>query len=201
MPKIVNIPRLAAKKWEIYSQKYELTNGDFAWISISEPNQQETIVSNPILDKFPNLKIAFWDITFHSVLTDIKNGVEIKYHPPTYDNARQIVNFILKNEGRDIIVNCAAGYSRSTAVCKFCEDILGYEWLGGSDKYLEGESKEARTLYWGKKWSDPNLVLYQKMVDYYHFPILTYFSDSEFSEPKKSGVRLSEVEIHEGDNP
>lgn len=211
MPKCVNISRLAARKWEYYRQKYNLTDGDFAWISISEPDQPDTVVSNPILDKYPNLKISFWDTTFNSVLTDIKNGTEIKYHPPSYSDARKIVNFLLKNDGRDIIAQCAAGYSRSTAICKFCEDVLGYKWLEGEvdtetgpKTGIEKHVKNEKSQYWGKKWSDPNPVLYQKMVDYYNFPILSYFSDEKldsFSIPPKSGVIPSEIKNDEEGNP
>lgn len=174
MPNVVNISRRAARKWEYYSQKYNLTDGDFAWISISEPGQQDTVVSNPILDKYPNLKLAFWDTTFNSILTDIKNGTEVKYCPPTYKDARIIVNFLLKHQGRDIIVNCAVGYSRSTAICKFCEDILGYKWLEGSVEV----GNDTNTQYWGKKWSDPNPVLYQKMVNYYNYPCFDFDEES-----------------------
>lgn len=162
MPKIINISRRAARKWEEYQDKYGFYSDNCAWISISEPDQEETIASNPILDKLPNLKIAFWDTTFESVLTDVKNGKEVKYFPPTYADAREIVNFILKNKGKDIISQCAAGYSRSTAVCQFCEDILGYEWIKGKE-----------SQYFGKAWSSPNIVLYRKMVDFYQNPVDT----------------------------
>ncbi len=194
MARVVNISRRAANKWEHYKDRYGFPLGDSAWISISEPGQQDTIASNPILDKYPNLKIAFWDITKPSEYINPKYAIEKEIlNPPSYSDARRIVNFILKNDGRNIIVNCALGYSRSTAVCKFCEDVLGYEWVKGY-----------KNEYWGKDWSDPNPVLYQKMVDYYNFPVLSYFSDEEFYSPLKSGVisvDSNEIIINEKGNP
>ncbi len=166
---------------------YGFFYGDFAWISISEPGQQDTIVSNVILDGLPNLKISFWDITKTSKFTNLKYGIQDEVlYPPSYSDARRIVNFILKNECRDLIINCAAGYSRSTAVCKFCEDVLGYKWVEGD-----------KDKHWGKSWSDPNPILYQKMVDYYHFPILTYFSDGELVNLTEPGVIINDNRNHE----
>lgn len=185
MPKVINITREMAKKWDTHRINCGFPDiGDCAWISISEPEQQDTIVSNLVLDKFPKLKIAFWDIIKVDFYTNPKYGIENEeLSPPSYSDARQIVNFILKNEGRDFVINCAAGFSRSTAICQFCENILGYKWI-------EGDIKE----HYGKTWSNPNPVLYQKMVDYYHYPILTYFSSVESPDLPQSGV------IHLGNN-
>ncbi len=146
--KVINIPRRAAVKWEDVSSQFEFT--DIAWISISEPKEQNTIVSNPILDSKPNLKLAFWDL---NKIVDYKGEI---LHPPNKYDAKKIVDFILANPNKDIVVNCAAGVSRSGAVAQFCADILGYEWLE-----------------FGRKNAAPNSILYRLMVNYYQ-------SQSEF---------------------
>ena len=96
------------------------------------------------MDKLPNLKIELWDLT-----------KEVEYDgrvigPPSEENAAQIVNFILENPGKHIIVNCAAGVSRSGAVAQFCQDCLGYTWP-----------------YYYRSRAVPNMVLYRKMVNFY----------------------------------
>lgn len=39
------------------------------------------------------------------------------------------------------------------------------------------------------------------MVDYYYYPILTYFFDAEFSVEKKFGVAPVEIQNNEAGNP
>jgi predicted protein tyrosine phosphatase len=140
MPKVINIPRVAAKNWTEDSS----TDKNLCWVSIGEPEESFTHVSNPALDKLPNLKLQFWDLT-----KTIEHNGEI-LNPPSDGDARMIVDFILANEGKNILVNCAAGVSRSGAVCMFCQDMLGYEWLQQ-----------------GKRTAVPNTVLYTKMVNCY----------------------------------
>ena len=57
MRKVVNISRREAVKWG-GSLISSFLGEKIAWISISEPGEQNTIVSNPILDSYSNLKIA-----------------------------------------------------------------------------------------------------------------------------------------------
>jgi len=151
--KIVNIPRGLAANWGNYlvfrsriepKKIYDAIGDNIAWVSINEPDLDYQ-TTNPILDKVPNLKMSFWDIT---TPLDFKGEI---LQPPSDEDAKAIVDFILTNKDRNILVNCAAGVSRSGAVCRFCEDILGYEWL-----------------QIGKELSIPNSVLYTKMVNYYN---------------------------------
>jgi len=78
------------------------------------------------------------------------NGTHLRF-PPTEHDALEIVRFLLDNEGKDVITNCAAGISRSAAICKFLESHMGYEWIEGY-----------------KKLSAPNNLLYQLLVGEYH---------------------------------
>jgi hypothetical protein len=142
MPKVFNIPRF-------YAQSFRPTERPdwpekFVWISISEPGEQKTIISNPTLDKLPKLKISFWDLK-----------EEIEYDgkligPPDIFKIAKLVNFLVKHKDKSVIVNCAAGVSRSGAVAKFCQNCLNYEWP-----------------VWCQELSLPNEVIYEDMVKFY----------------------------------
>ena len=157
MKYVINIPRPIAQEWPDVQNRsnnrrwfnasnvHEKIGRSPAWISIGEPEGTFRRVSNPVLDKEPNLKLEFWD------LTDTLDYLGEVLEPPSGGDARMIVDFIIANKDRNILVNCAAGVSRSGAVCQFCEDVMGYEWL------VEG-----------KNLATPNTTLYIKMVNYYN---------------------------------
>lgn len=113
------------------------------WVSIQEPEDEKSVVLNPFaLEKnVPTLRISFWDLT-----REIEFMGDILY-PPSSKDAEIVLSFILNNPDKDIVVNCAAGVSRSGAVAKFCHDFLGYEW---PIEY--------------KKRADSNSVLYSEMA-------------------------------------
>lgn len=151
---VYSIPRYAAKEGKVphegsfisVTDNQELLNNS-VWISIGEPDDQRSIVSGP-LDKVPNLKLCFWDLK-----SAIEHGGKILY-PPNESDARRIVNFLLKHKDNKsvVIINCAAGVSRSGAVAQFCQDFLNYEW----NEFC-------------KSCSVPNSVLYRLMVNYYQY--------------------------------
>lgn len=155
---VYNIPRYAAKDGKIpYNGGFILPlqeDKSFAdkavWISISEPDDQRTIISGPF-DQLPTIKLAFWDLI---------RSVEYKgqiLRPPPEKDARKIVDFLTKYRDRQfVIVNCAAGVSRSGAVAQFCNDFFGYEW----EPFC-------------KSCAVPNSVLYRLMVEYYQQKRLT----------------------------
>lgn len=125
MPTCQNINRYRAEMWHEQS----LSPESWAWISIGEPEIPDSVINNRILDKLPNLKISFWDTTkiVHDVLGDT-------YFPPSEKDAAKIVDFLVKSRGKNFIINCKAGISRSGAICKFLEETLGYEWISGKDR-------------------------------------------------------------------
>lgn len=124
MPTCQNIRRFSAEHW---AESLDPTAN--AWISFSEPEIPDSIISNHILRKLPNLKISCWDCVEEAV--DVLGDV---YLPPTKEQAAEIVNFILQNRGKNFIINCAAGISRSGAVCAFLEKNLGYDWTIGANR-------------------------------------------------------------------
>lgn len=130
-PKALNIPRYAAQHFGL-----ELEVSNLAWISIGEPEPSFRHISNEILDKATVLKISFSDFT---KLEDIQSGD----FPPTKEIADEILNFILENVGKHFVVNCAAGVSRSGAICKFLQDEFDYDW----PKYYQDLAYPNHLLY------------------------------------------------------
>lgn len=162
MKKVFNVPRIAAKDFGNDDPKLK---DKLAWISISEPEEQNTIVSNKYLDKCPTLKLAFYDL---------KDFCEYKgkiIGPPRKRDASKLVNFLVANQDKSVIVNCAAGVSRSGAVCQFCQDFLGYSW---PDFY--------------KGMAIPNSVLYKLMVECFTEQFVMEDGIAKRKEPKKMTI-------------
>jgi len=146
MEKIVyNLSRREAGR---FNGEFDHTNA--VWISIGEPTDEFVHTKNEHLDKLPNLKMCFWDITRARNYTNFITGEEEQADPPKVDQAMQIVDFLLKHSDKDVIVNCAMGISRSGAIAQFCQDFLFHQWP--------------------KRFQDracPNTLLYNMMRDYY----------------------------------
>lgn len=137
MKKVINIPRIAAEKFSFLPK-------NAIWISIGEPEKTFIRINNEFLDQIPNLKIELWDLDEPCEFED-----EILL-PPSREEAQKIVNFILEHKDKNVLVNCAAGVSRSGAVARFCEECLGYEWLED-----------------GKRCALPNYTLFKRMRECY----------------------------------
>ncbi len=131
-PVVFNIPRCAAIEWST-----EVRNA--CWISIGEPEKGFCHVQNKILNELPNLKISFQDLDH--------NQIEIGDCPPNRKHMKKIMSFLRKNKGKHLIVNCAAGVSRSSAIAKFLEDFVGYRWAE-----------------YGKSFALPNKLVYDILV-------------------------------------
>jgi protein-tyrosine phosphatase len=142
--KVINVNRRVARNWGSGMDVVESMVSNPIWISISEPDMPETIVSNSILEQSPHLKISFWDLT-----EQLQHQGEM-LQPPSENHASEIVSFIFNNPDRDILINCAAGISRSGAICRYCEDVLGYKWV------------EYRKIH-----AVPNSKLYRMLVDHH----------------------------------
>jgi hypothetical protein len=123
MPKCFQFPRLVAEDWEFFKNPDK-----WAWISVGQPDYRghsyEHVV-NECLDKLNSLKIKFWDL---EEPCPGNPGDEETLYPPSALDAKQIVDFIKDNEGKNFIVNCEAGISRSGAICLFLEQCLSYNW-------------------------------------------------------------------------
>jgi predicted protein tyrosine phosphatase len=145
MPQCQNITRFRAENWH-----ENLDPETWAWISIGEPELVESFINNRILDALPNLKLSFWDTV--ETVYDILGA---PYHPPSEKDAARIVDFLVKNRGKNFLINCAAGISRSGAICAFLEKVFSYEW-----------EKEGKTRTYKKH--GPNKLLVRMMKDYYY---------------------------------
>ena len=141
MTTVVNIPRKEAEDWSHY-----IDPDKAIWIAIGEPHLKYIETRNEFLDELPNLHISFWDIVTPVPIIGTDEWAE----PPTKEQAKEIVDFILKHKGKNVIVNCKKGVSRSSAIALFCRDMLNYKWLE------EGEKRAV-----------PNHLLYTLMRKYY----------------------------------
>jgi predicted protein tyrosine phosphatase len=142
MKKTLNLPRIAVKDSKLDWKSFKT---EVAWISIGEPEKSFEHIQNETLDKCAKLKIRFHD------LCEPIESTERELFPPTRKIAHKIVRFILDNKDKNFVVNCAAGISRSGAVCKFLEDVLGYKWIE-----------------FGKELALPNMLLYDLLVEAYN---------------------------------
>jgi|688.fasta_scaffold757876_2 predicted protein tyrosine phosphatase len=136
------VTNFSRKNIREYNQK--LSKDSAIWISIGEPGEENSKVVNESLSEIPHLHLDFWD-----VVQPIEFDGEI-FHPPSDEDARKIVDFILEHKDKDILVNCAAGVSRSGAIAQFCSYALAYKWTEN-----------------GKRKAVPNFLLYNKMISYY----------------------------------
>jgi len=133
----INLPRIAAKEWTV-----PVNPDKVIWISIGEPEKGFEHVQNKILNKIPTLKISFQDLK--------EDQIELDDFPPSLKLAGKIISFLLKNPKKRVIVNCAAGISRSGAICKFLQDYMGYKWSE-----------------YGKRYAVPNMYLYRLLEEAY----------------------------------
>jgi predicted protein tyrosine phosphatase len=83
-------------------------------------------------------------LQFSDITSDIDRG-GIIYHKITDEIALKILDFINFHEGKDFIVHCAAGVSRSAAICLYLHLFHGYTlkpryWsLSNPNKYILGQ--------------------------------------------------------------
>lgn len=135
--KVINISRIDAQNFEknIDTKYIWFSIENSVWISISEPGDEDSVVKKSVLDSCNNLKLAFWDLESIVFYSDPKTKVQETLHPPSFYDAEQIYLFLLRNKNKNIIVNCAAGVSRSGAIARFCSEYLGYEWVEENKKY------------------------------------------------------------------
>lgn len=116
---VIQLPR-----YYIYDEKTfngeikPLLKDDFIWITIQEAGDKN---KPSFLDKQDKIEANFFDLT-----DDILFKGEV-LKAPTEDDIRPIVEFLKKHPNRDVLVNCAAGISRSGAVAAFLND-MGYYW-------------------------------------------------------------------------
>lgn len=99
------------------ANKYIPKGSPAIWISATDPDKEPM---NPRSEYLASLHLYF-----HDVMNDDARKIGLK--PITYDQARDIVKFLLRyeNEAREIVLNCEAGMSRSAgiaaAICQMYE--------------------------------------------------------------------------------
>lgn len=156
MKTVYNIPRRTARQNTIVLK-------NTIWISIEEPDEPDSVVKNPAMEALPHLKIAFWDVTAPMQFPG--------YYalPPSFEDAKKIVDFLKQYPEHDVVVNCAMGISRSGAIAQFCQDILEYNWAAGY-----------------KAVATPNTLLYRLMVNYHYETLASDETSSESDSTQSS---------------
>lgn len=148
-PFCINLSRYEAENW--YE---ELNPEEYAWISICCPEFEFS--ENEHLDKLSKIKLKFYDIT-----RTLMWGDEI-LHPASTKDALDLVLFIKENSHKNIIVNCFAGVSRSSAICKFLRDLYFYEW---SETY---QHRAAPNEYLYEIMANEHYKILEEEIDYKH---------------------------------
>ncbi len=81
------------------------------------------------LENKPNLKVSgdnVLKVYFPDVTARIERG-GVFHDPMNGDTAMEILNFINKHLGKDFVVHCHAGVSRSSAICLFMHIFYRYQ--------------------------------------------------------------------------
>jgi predicted protein tyrosine phosphatase len=113
MPKCINISAREAGKLE------KLPDGCFL-ISVNEEHDGYYHL------QFDNEGDRLLRVRFSDVTCDYEfKGKKIS--SISVNTAHEIINFIEKNHNKNAIVHCAAGISRSSAICMFLHLVHGYE--------------------------------------------------------------------------
>lgn len=135
---VCNVSRKDIIQWQT-----KLDPKTTAWLSIGEPGIDKSLIKNPSLSNLDFLFIQFWDVEKEIIsLDDI-------YLPATDEQIKTMLEFLLRNQGKNILVNCAAGVSRSGAVAKFCNENFNHYWISN-----------------GKLKAIPNNYIYNKLCDF-----------------------------------
>ena len=115
---------------DLYSYNVNEVKDDKAFISIIGTEEcikyyleENTIhwFSNCTEDNVLNLE-------FDDVNEDIVNWKGRIFLGITDEQAKQIVNFIEKNKGKNFFLHCRVGRSRSAAICRYILDMYGEEY-------------------------------------------------------------------------
>ena len=109
----------------IDSEFIDLIKNRFAFISINDSDGD--YFHKPIFDKdYDNfITLYFDDITSEDAKSPTNKGKTKMF---SIEDAKKIVSFVKKNCGKNFIVHCAAGISRSGAVGTFINDFCQYNY-------------------------------------------------------------------------
>ena len=120
---------------------------NFVMISINEEHSPPVPLSFSATDRV--LRVHFTDIT-----ADEKDK-GVTYRPIQDQDAHAIIKFVKEHKDKNFIVHCAAGVSRSSAVCFYIHTIYGHE---------------LRKSFWFL--SEPNPFVLGKLLIEHHRPII-----------------------------
>lgn len=115
---VCNVSRKDIIQWQT-----KLNPENTAWLSIGEPGVDKSLIKNPSLSNLDFLFIQFWDVEKEITAWDDT------YPPATDEQIKTMLDFLKRNKDKNILVNCAAGISRSGAIAKFCNEKFNHHWM------------------------------------------------------------------------
>ncbi len=150
---------LGRKEIEHYSKdnfsKLDL-NKDTVLISITDP-KSKTLEEN-ILNKFKDsLSIQFYDIDIEE---EYKSSSDWNFVPINNEEAKIILDFILKHKNDNFLIHCEKGQSRSAGVGLAIECILKFN---GNKKEFSLEP----SIILNHHRYEPNMLVYNKILEEY----------------------------------
>lgn len=132
MPKVLNIDRFSAQHTELKENE--------VMISISEEHEEGYAPLHFIQHNSEKcLSLKFSDVTGEVTVK------QHKYMPPRKEDIYKILDFISKNLGKDFIIHCHAGVSRSGAIAYFLHEAYNYDvhphfwYLSEPNPYIFGK--------------------------------------------------------------
>jgi len=102
---------------------------DRSRVSELQPRPNSVLVMiTSVNSEFPALKNkSSWDDILQIRFDDVENGFGLKdkkYKPMDMSDAKEILDFVIKNIDKDIFISCDAGLSRSPAILVALEQIF-----------------------------------------------------------------------------
>ncbi len=150
---------LGRKEIESYAKdNFSKLNLDENTVIISITDPQSKLIDEDILNKFKDsLSIQFYDIDIEE---EYKSSSDWKFVPINNEEAKIILDFILKHKNDNFLIHCEKGQSRSAGVGLAIECILKFN---GNKK--EFDLKQSDILNHHRY--EPNMLVYDKILEEY----------------------------------
>lgn len=148
---------LGRKEIESYAKdNFSKLNLDKNTVIISITDPKSNILDEGILNKFKDsLSIQFYDITEDMIYNTNENW---KFVPINNEEAKIILDFILKHKNDNFLIHCEKGQSRSAGVGLAIESILKF-----NGNKIEFDLKQSDILNHYRY--EPNMYVFDKILE------------------------------------
>ena len=148
---------LGRKEIESYAKdNFSKLNLDKNTVIISITDPKSNILDEGILNKFKDsLSIQFYDITEDMIYNTNENW---KFVPINNEEAKIILDFILKHKNDNFLIHCEKGQSRSAGVGLAIESILKF-----NGNKIEFDLKQSDILNHHRY--EPNMYVFDKILE------------------------------------